>query len=367
MIDKLYLLYNIHYTMKTPEISVIIPAYNAQDTIIKCLDSIMYQDGAPDFEIIVINDGSTDNTGKIVQEYCYNRPNIQLANMLQNRGISVARNNGMCLAKGRYITFVDADDMVGVANDALRKLMTGLRLERNKITPMQIDCISYPDTDNFVPPLCTTYFTNLLQVARPDTNIVLGGKLGLDVRLNIMALCSYNTPYEFDLSPSDKTRALHNAYMRESANFALYERKFLEKRRLKFQPRMPLDEDILFCMQAVLHAKSIITAPDVTYMYVRHDNSASTPKDYWPSYNLSAIQLFSVFLNDMYKYPEYRDIFYHWLTEFKFIGSLAQTQQTRFPNAICGKCEPNTNKCFSCKKLSKHLNFIIQNFVSLSK
>lgn len=359
------MLYNIHYTMKTPEISVIIPAYNAQDTIIKCLDSIMYQDGAPDFEIIVVNDGSTDNTGKIVQEYRYNRPNIQLANLLYNRGISVARNNGMRLATGRYITFVDADDMVGVAHDAIHKQMK--YPEHNTITPMQIDSVSYSDINNFVPPFCKTYFTNLLRVARPDTNIVLGGKLGIDVRLKIMALYSYDNPYEFDLRPSDKTRALHNAYMRENANFALYEREFLEQRHLKFQPTMRLDEDILFCMQAVLHAKSIITAPDVTYLYVRHDNSASTPKDYWPSYNLSAIQLFSVLLNDMYKYPEYRDIFYQWLTEFKFIGGIAKTQQTRFPNAICGKCEPNTNKCFSCKRLSKHLKSNIQNFVLPSK
>lgn len=351
--------------MKTPEISVIIPAYNAQDTIIKCLDSIMYQDGAPDFEIIVVNDGSTDNTGKIVQEYRYNRPNIQLANLLYNRGISVARNNGMRLATGRYITFVDADDMVGVAHDAVHKLMK--YPEHNTITPMQVDSVSYPDIDNFVPPFCKTYFTNLLRVARPDTNIVLGGKLGIDVRLKIMALYSYDIPYEFDLRPSDKAQALLNAYMRENANFALYRRDFLVNKRLNFQPTMRLDEDILFCMQAVLHAESIITAPDVTYLYVRHDNSASTPKDYWPSYNLSAIQLFSVFLNDIYKYPEYRDIFYNWLTEFKFIGGIAQTQQTRFPNAICGKCEPNTNKCFSCKRLSKHLNSIIQNFVSLSK
>lgn len=353
--------------MKTPEISVIIPAYNAQNTIIKCLDSIMRQDGARDVEIIVVNDGSTDETGKIVQEYRYNRPNIQLINMLHNRGISVARNNGMHFANGRYITFVDADDMVGISQNAIQQLMKEKIIEHNIISPMQVDCIPYPDAGKYEPTFCTTYFTNLLGAARSDTNIVLGGKLGIDIRHNIMANCKYDDAYEFDLRPSDKERALRNAYMRENANFALYERTFLDKHRLKFQPAMRLDEDILFCMQAVLHAQTIITAPDVTYLYIRHDNSASTPKDYWAAYDLSAVQLFSVFLNDLYQYSEYRSIFYNWLEEFKFIGKVAQTSQTGFPNTICGKCDPSRDKCFTCRRLMKHLKSNIQRFVPPAK
>ncbi|MDE6250716.1 MAG: glycosyltransferase [Alphaproteobacteria bacterium] len=349
--------------MKTPEISVIIPAYNAQDTIVPCLDSIMRQDGAQDFEIIVINDGSTDNTGKIVQEYRYNRPNIKLANLLSNHGISVARNSAMQLATGHYITFVDADDMVGVSPDEIRKLVERPGAEHQRIIPMQVAGISYPNVGTFVPPFCTTYFTNLLKAARPDTNIVLGGKLAIDVRHNIMATFSYPDIYEFDLRPSDKSAAMRNAYMRENANFALYERRFLENNHLRFQPTIKLDEDILFCMQAVLHAETVITAPDVLYMYVRHDNSASTPKNYWAAYDLSAVQCFSVLLQDLAKYPEYSNIFCEWLQEFKLIGQLAHTKQNYFPSAICGQCVPDINKCPMCKRLSKFLNANIKTFV----
>lgn len=349
--------------MKTPEISIIIPAYNAQDTIVPCLDSIMRQDGIQDFEVIVVNDGSTDNTGKIVQEYRYNRPNIQLVNLLSNHGISVARNSAMQQAQGRYITFVDADDMVGVSTDEIRQLVDRPGAQRQRITPMQVTGISYPNVGTFVPPFCTTYFTNLLKAAHPDTNIVLGGKLAIDVRQNIMATFSYAETYEFDLRPSDKSMAMRNAYMRENANFALYERRFLESKRLRFQPAMNLDEDILFCMQAVLHAETVIATPDVTYMYIRHDNSASTPKDYWAAYDLAAIQCFSVLLQDLYKYPEYSNIFFEWLEEFRLLGNTVQTKQCYFPTAICGKCKPDVKKCTSCKRLSRLLNMNIKTFV----
>jgi len=349
--------------MKTPEISVIIPAYNAQNTIIPCLDSIMSQDGAQDFQIIVINDGSTDETGKIVQEYRYNRPNIELANMPRNRGISATRNNGMRMATGRFISFVDADDIVGVSYDALRPLICNPRTETYNIGPMRSYGIPHPNARNFVPTFNTTYFTNLLKVAKTDTNIVLGGKLTIDVRENCMATHAYEDIYEFDLRPSDKLNALRNAYMRESANFALYERRFLTNKHIKFQPAMNLDEDILFCMQAVLRAETIITAPDVTYMYIRHDNSLSTPKDYWSAYDLSLIQLMSVFLNDLYNYPEYSEIFYRWLDDFRFIGQIAKTHRSQYPNKTCGQCTPHINKCVSCKKLRKLLTSNIQTLI----
>lgn len=354
--------------MKTPEISIIIPAYNAQDTIVKCLDSIMHQDNINDFEVIVVNDGSTDNTSNIVQEYRYNRSNIELVNLLRNRGISVARNSGMRLAKGRFITFVDADDMVGVSADALQTLMNRPGAEHNSISPMQLAAISYPDVANFVPAFNTQYFTNMLRVAHNDTNIVLGGKLGIDMRNNIIVTYKYDNAHEFDLRPSEKSRALRNAYMRESANFALYERQFLENNRIKFQPAITLDEDILFCMQAVLHAKTIITAPDVMYMYTRHNNSASTPENYWTAYDLSTVQHLSVFLKDMYQYPEYNEIFYQWLTEFKAIGQIAGSRRANFPNMTCNTCKnDNAARCFACKRLQKLIDSNIRTLVQPQK
>lgn len=91
-------------------ISVIIPAYNAEKYINRCLDSIVSQTIFKKIEAIVVNDGSTDATKQKVSAYL-NYDNFKLINM-ENSGVSKARNKGIEEANGKYITFVDADDWV---------------------------------------------------------------------------------------------------------------------------------------------------------------------------------------------------------------------------------------------------------------
>lgn len=93
---------------KKPLISVIVPVYNAQSTIERCVDSILNQT-FQDFELIVVDDGSTDDTGYILEHYM--TMDARLAVITQkNAGVSVARNAGISQATGKWITFVDADD-----------------------------------------------------------------------------------------------------------------------------------------------------------------------------------------------------------------------------------------------------------------
>lgn len=89
-------------------VTVIVPAYNAETVIRRCLDSILVQTYR-DFEIIVINDGSSDSTASEVQSYADSR--IHLINQ-ENAGVSAARNLGIELAIGEWIVFVDCDDYV---------------------------------------------------------------------------------------------------------------------------------------------------------------------------------------------------------------------------------------------------------------
>lgn len=93
------------------EVSVIIPMYNAENTIIECLDSVMAQT-YKDFEGIIIDDGSTDGSYEIVKDYI-TKSNIQNLILLKqnNQGPSVARNKGIKNSKGKYIAFLDADDL----------------------------------------------------------------------------------------------------------------------------------------------------------------------------------------------------------------------------------------------------------------
>lgn len=90
--------------------SIIIPAYNAGKTLNRCIDSILAQTFS-DYEVIVVNDGSTDNTKTIIDNYSGSNSKI-LAVHKPNGGVSSARNEGLRHAQGEYIVFVDSDDEV---------------------------------------------------------------------------------------------------------------------------------------------------------------------------------------------------------------------------------------------------------------
>ena len=92
------------------KISVIVPAYNSENFISETLDCLLSQT-LKDIQIVVINDGSADGTGRIIDEYASNHPNILPVHQT-NAGVSTARNNGIELAEGKYILFLDSDDLL---------------------------------------------------------------------------------------------------------------------------------------------------------------------------------------------------------------------------------------------------------------
>lgn len=93
-----------------PTISIITPAYNVEGYLSKCLNSILNQTFR-DYELILIDDGSTDNTGKICDEFAQRDPRIRLIHQ-ENMGVSDSWNKGVEIAKGEYIGFVDSDDYI---------------------------------------------------------------------------------------------------------------------------------------------------------------------------------------------------------------------------------------------------------------
>ncbi len=113
-------------------ISVIVPVYNNEKYIARCLDSVLNQT-YHDFEILTINDGSTDRSREILQEYAAKDSRIRYFEQ-SNQGVSVARNCGIDNAKGEYIHFLDGDDYL--ASYALEYLFTTMKT-------YDLDCVSY--------------------------------------------------------------------------------------------------------------------------------------------------------------------------------------------------------------------------------
>lgn len=95
----------------TLDVSVIIPCYNSEDYLSQCLESVLKQNTSYKFEVIAINDGSTDRTEDILENYKKIYDNLRVISQ-PNKGFSGARNTGIRASKGKYLIFVDSDDYI---------------------------------------------------------------------------------------------------------------------------------------------------------------------------------------------------------------------------------------------------------------
>lgn len=116
------------------KLSIIIPVYHTQDTLPRCLDSILRQ-SFTDYEVILVDDGSTDDSPKICDAYSRQDGRVKVIHK-ENGGLSDARNAGIHEAKGEYITFIDSDDTI--AEDTLSLVIEKI------ITYPETDILEYP-------------------------------------------------------------------------------------------------------------------------------------------------------------------------------------------------------------------------------
>ena len=115
-----------------PKVSVIIPVFNTEKYLRKCLNSVCNQT-LKDIEIICVNDSSTDDSLEILKEYAAKDERIKLINFIENKGAAAARNAGIDIARGEYIGFVDCDDYIDL--DFYEKLYS-------KAIELNFECVS---------------------------------------------------------------------------------------------------------------------------------------------------------------------------------------------------------------------------------
>lgn len=182
---------NIFPSWYRKKLSVIVPVYNVEKTLSQTLDSIIYQT-YKNIEIICVNDGSTDNSGKILEDYAKNDTRIQIINK-ENAGLAAARNTGLEYVSGDYVAFLDSDDWVNL--DFYEKLIDRLECDNTDISVGEVHYI-YPSYIGYNEWVNEHNF-------RTNKNIVTSIK---DKQHNIYACACWNKVYKAKLIKNNKLK-----------------------------------------------------------------------------------------------------------------------------------------------------------------
>lgn len=214
--------------MITPDISIIVPCYNADRYLNVCLESLKAQ-RYPEIEMILIDDGSTDATGAILDRFAREEPRARVIHM-QNSGVSAARNRGLDAAQGRYIAFMDADDA----------------LEENSLR------------------------TLYQQAVRTGAQIVSANHTLFDMEKGRRIPVEIEPVVQLPAQIAKEIIHMHRIY--NNLWNKLYDRTLLEGLRLDESVR--IGEDALLNLQLFLRAHRVSHLPDRTYVYRVHSRSA---------------------------------------------------------------------------------------------
>jgi glycosyltransferase involved in cell wall biosynthesis len=224
-----------------PRVSIIIPLFNAAQTLKRCIDSVISQD-ITDWELILIDDGSTDKSGCICDDYAQNDTRIHVFHKV-NEGVSMARNLGIQMARANNICFIDSDDWV--EKDYLSSLLEQLT---------SIDTLSYCDVmheyeDGRPSKVAFNYF---------DETCVGGS-----------GMTEFITRW----------RLLENGYPIGK----IFNKGIIDRFNLKFNPAISLHEDHLFVLNYMFYVRSIALIGKPTYHYVHGANQTSLSRKRHPA------------------------------------------------------------------------------------
>lgn len=217
-------------------VTVIIPAYNCESTIVRCVTSVINQT-YKDLEVIVVNDGSVDNTGNIVSNLCVKDSRINLITQ-PNGGVSTARNCGIAAAKGEFITFVDSDDYI---------------------------------QPTFVEELMAMYAPGLLPVVNFSDGVSSKGILPIaDEEMITIDLGSIDEDYLTGIIGRKIGFCIWNK---------LFSRDVLVKENIWFDKNIQIGEDMIFMFRYLCHCESISVNSAPLYNYVVNTDSATKKGD----------------------------------------------------------------------------------------
>lgn len=217
-----------------PTVSIIVPVYNAESKVARCIESVLKQD-YENFELLLMNDGSTDSSGDICEQYAAGDERIRVVHK-ENTGVSDTRNKAMTLAKGKYLQFIDSDDWV--TPDATRFMVRVA--EEN-------DC----------------------EMVITDFYRVIGERLAHKGDIHEDGLL---TREEFVLYMMEKPADFYYGVLWNK----LYRREIIEKYGLCMDESISWCEDFIFNMEYIRHVEHVYALHVPVYYYVKTPGSLAS-------------------------------------------------------------------------------------------
>lgn len=253
--------------MRKTEISVIMPVYNVEKYLSKAIESILNQ-RFKNFELIIINDGSTDNSIKIIEKYAQKDSRITIINK-KNEGVSSARNLGIEKAAGKYLFFCDSDDYV--EEHMLEKLYTKINDKKAEIVISGF-FMQYKEKDKI----------ENYKVSTEKEYYFLSQKDFIDNMYEFIKMNLINTPWN-----------------------KLYLSKIIKDENIKFENRF--GEDAFFNVEYLKKINKVLIIPDTLYYWNRSRENSETDKIY-RDIDVFLKEKYSVFLKLKELYIEDTDV-----------------------------------------------------------
>lgn len=224
-----------------PEISIIVPVYNADRYLKNCISSILNQ-SFYNFELILINDGSKDCSGEICDNYASKDKRVKVIHK-NNEGVSIARNIGIDMSKGKYIMFCDSDDVI--EKDWCRSLYNLYTNNHNSVAVCGFNIINYRNNKS----------ENIFKIFNKDKKI------------NYL-----------------KVKDFYELYDKNLLNYPwnkIYDAKIIKENKIKFEENITLGEDLLFNLKYFEFVKGdIVVLNECKYNYILRDNESLDNKYY---------------------------------------------------------------------------------------
>lgn len=230
--------------MARPEISIIIPVYNVEAFIRKTIESVIAQ-SFTSWELILVDDGSPDSSGKICDEYASKYDRITVIHQL-NQGVSAARNNGLDKAVGKYICFIDGDDYVA----------------KTYLSSMHEALGSYD-----------AVYANVTHCYPEENRTAIA--------------FSYPEKESISLRPAESDKIVKYAIIENGFPVAkLFRSDIIESHHLRFNQELSYHEDHIFVLDYLLKCKSIALTSDASYHYLHYSTGSSLSKRKHPAKKL---------------------------------------------------------------------------------